>query len=247
MSGDVVVYLVVSWVCLSTGAAGVEREEVTGWTPWDVVVTAYCPCKKCCGPCADGRTASGVPAQGKLIAAPKSIPFGTRIFVPGYGVATVQDRGKAIRGDRLDVLFETHAEAVRFGRRKVTVLVNGPVPQRQQRKPTMSSHGADLADRSAQPPDASRTTTLHRQQRHPRSSVRTDRLIVRTLNRKLQWPHPSHLDDLPSLIAPLLQEEVVHIPDDEDLLFDLQTLQKMLAIVHEARYLEVRMFMDLED
>jgi len=45
----------------------------------------------------------------------------------------------------------------------------------------------------------------------------------------------------------LLQDEVIYIPNDEDLLLDLQTIQKMLAIVREARYLEVRMFMDLED
>jgi len=247
MSGDVVVYLVVSWVCLSARAAGIDREEVTGWTPWEVTVTAYCPCRKCCGRCADGQTASGVPARGKLIAAPKSIPFDTRIFVPGYGVAAVQDRGKAIRGDRLDVLFETHAEAMRFGRRKMTVLVNGPVRQRQQRRPTVSSNGSDLEDRSAQRADSERSTPSHQRQRYPRPSPRRDRPIVRAPNRRPQWPPPSHTDDLSSLISPLLQDEVIYIPNDEDLLLDLQTIQKMLAIVREARYLEVRMFMDLED
>ena len=103
-------------------------ESGTGgeWVAWDIVATAYCPCAKCCGKYADGITASGVPAEGKLIAAPKSVAFGTLIFVPGYGLAPVEDRGRAIRGDRLDLLFPTHAAAKRFGRRKVTVQVWKP-------------------------------------------------------------------------------------------------------------------------
>ena len=40
-------------------------------------VTAYCAGECCCGRFADGITASGAPAKGKLIAAPKEIPFGT--------------------------------------------------------------------------------------------------------------------------------------------------------------------------
>lgn len=78
-------------------------------------ITAYCPCKLCCGKYSDGITASGAPAKGKLIAAPKSIPFGTWIDIPGYGYAEVLDRGGAIKGRRLDVFFPTHQEALNFG------------------------------------------------------------------------------------------------------------------------------------
>jgi 3D (Asp-Asp-Asp) domain-containing protein len=93
------------------------------WQPWTVTVTAYCPCKRCCGRFADGRTASGRRATGRLIAAPKPLKFGTRIDVPGYGVAPVADRGGAIRGRRLDVLFPTHRQARQWGRRRLTVYV----------------------------------------------------------------------------------------------------------------------------
>jgi len=53
-------------------------------------------------------------------------PFGTRLRIPGYGVATVEDRGGAIKGQRLDVLFQTHEEALAWGVRwlfieKVTI------------------------------------------------------------------------------------------------------------------------------
>lgn len=78
-------------------------------------VTAYCPCRKCCGRWADGFTASGRPARGKVAAAPPEIPFGTWIYVPGYGWAEVLDRGGSIKGKRLDVLFDSHEEAVEWG------------------------------------------------------------------------------------------------------------------------------------
>jgi len=79
-------------------------------------VTAYCPCEKCCGGFADGVTASGhrIKPGDRLCAADKATPFGATIVVPGYNndmPVCVLDRGGAITGDRLDVLFDTHAEA----------------------------------------------------------------------------------------------------------------------------------------
>ena len=68
-------------------------------------VTAYCPLECCCGRYADGTTASGHKAIGKIVAAPRSIPYGTIISIPGYGQGIVRDRGGAIKGNRLDVLF----------------------------------------------------------------------------------------------------------------------------------------------
>ncbi len=96
--------------------------------PWTVEATGYCPCTICCGPSACGLTASGAPAQGRLLAAPRSIPFGTRIKVPGYskGTVPVLDRGKAIRGNRLDLLFSSHEEARLWGKRKMTVWILAP-------------------------------------------------------------------------------------------------------------------------
>ena len=85
-------------------------------------VTAYCPHECCCGDFADGVTASGVPAVGLIIAADTRLfPFGTEMDVPGYGQASVQDVGGAIKGDRLDVLFATHQEALNWGVRYLEV------------------------------------------------------------------------------------------------------------------------------
>ena len=86
-------------------------------------ISAYCPCEKCCGRFADGITASGKPAKGKLIAAPSNYAFGTKMDVPGYGEALVEDRGGAIKGNKIDLLFSTHQEALNWGRQQLTVKV----------------------------------------------------------------------------------------------------------------------------
>ena len=95
---------------------------------WFVVVaTAYCPCERCCGSWALNRpdgivyTASGAEAvQGVTIAADWSIyPPGTVLFVEGLGEMVVQDRGGAIQGQKIDVYFESHDDALQFGRQNV--------------------------------------------------------------------------------------------------------------------------------
>jgi 3D (Asp-Asp-Asp) domain-containing protein len=94
------------------------HESIGTW-----VVTAYCAGPCCCGKWSDGRTANNHIIQDgeHLIAAPPGIPFGTMLYVPGYGWATVQDRGGSIKGKRLDLLFPTHQEALQWGRREVEV------------------------------------------------------------------------------------------------------------------------------
>ena len=89
-------------------------------------VSAYCPCELCCGAFADGVTASGHVIQpgDKFVAADKSIPFGTMLDVPGYGLVPVLDRGGAIKGNKLDLYFDTHAEALQWGRKQLQVQRN---------------------------------------------------------------------------------------------------------------------------
>lgn len=86
-------------------------------------LTAYCPCKKCCGK-TDGITASGAKAiQGVTIAADTSVlPFGTKVEIDGK-VYTVQDRGGAIKGNRIDIYFDSHEEALKFGRQTKTITI----------------------------------------------------------------------------------------------------------------------------
>ena len=95
--------------------------------PRTMVVTAYCPCTRCCGPNAQGITASGRPVSangGRFVAADRDLPFGTMLAIPGYNngrPVEVLDRGGAIKGNRLDVFFATHHEARQWGVRRLRV------------------------------------------------------------------------------------------------------------------------------
>ena len=97
-----------------------------------MVVTAYSPDSRSCGDSADGITASLHDVQtnsGKLVAADKRVlPMGSMISVPGYDngrIVPVLDVGGAIKGNRLDVLFPTHDQARKFGKRTVKVTIWG--------------------------------------------------------------------------------------------------------------------------
>jgi len=98
---------------------------------WKIVrmrVTAYCPCERCCGEYADGITANGhrIDRGDRFVAADRRYAFGTEMVIPGYyggEPVRVLDRGGAIKGDRLDVFFNTHAEALQWGVRYLDVKV----------------------------------------------------------------------------------------------------------------------------
>ena len=88
-------------------------------------VTAYCPCVKCCGK-SDGITATGTKAtEGRTIAVdPRKIPYGTEVEIEGVGVRIAEDCGGAIKGNRIDLYFDSHQDALNFGRqtKQVTIL-----------------------------------------------------------------------------------------------------------------------------
>ena len=78
-------------------------------------VTAYCPCSKCCGSHANGYTASGTKATaGRTIAAPSNFAFGTKLIINGKEYI-VEDRGGAIKGNRIDMYVDSHAQALAWG------------------------------------------------------------------------------------------------------------------------------------
>lgn len=79
-------------------------------------VTAYCPCATCNGKWVGSKTASGTtPTARRTIAVdPTVIPYGTKVVLNGH-TYTAEDSGSAIKGNRIDVFFNTHAEAMNFG------------------------------------------------------------------------------------------------------------------------------------
>jgi len=68
-----------------------------------------------------GITASGRPAVFGMCAADRSIPFGTVLFIPGYGYAVVADRGGAIKGRHLDVFIPNLSSANAWGVRRLPI------------------------------------------------------------------------------------------------------------------------------
>lgn len=98
-------------------------------------LTAYCSCEKCCGIYGKNRPtrADGTPIvytanmseakQGLTVAADTSVlPYGTRIMINGH-VYEVQDCGGAVKGNHIDVYFESHQEALEFGVQTAKVFV----------------------------------------------------------------------------------------------------------------------------
>ena len=101
------------------GQFEVKTMEITFYAPLDPNAVE--------GMCYSGDpkiTASGERViVGLTAAADKSIPFGTRIFVEGFGWRVVQDRGGSIQGDRIDIAVATKDEALRLGRKQAIVLI----------------------------------------------------------------------------------------------------------------------------
>lgn len=85
-------------------------------------VTAYCSCELCCGVKDQRLTKSEtVPKAGYTIAVdPSVIPLGTQLVIDDV-TYMAEDTGKAIKGNRLDIYFDTHEEALRYGRKEKSV------------------------------------------------------------------------------------------------------------------------------
>ena len=81
-------------------------------------------------PTAGSKTAMGTRARvGAVAVDPKVIPLGSKLYIESmdgfasYGYATAEDTGGAIKGNRIDLFYNSNAEANRFGRRNVKVYV----------------------------------------------------------------------------------------------------------------------------
>ena len=68
------------------------------------------------------HTASGTLLRHGVIAVdPRIIALGTHVYIPGYGEAVAEDIGTGIRGNTIDIAFNTHSEALHFGRREMDI------------------------------------------------------------------------------------------------------------------------------
>nr|WP_302597111.1 3D domain-containing protein [uncultured Cellulosilyticum sp.] len=70
------------------------------------------------------QTASGMTtAVGVVAVDPNVIPLGTRLYIEGYGLAVAGDTGGAIKGNRIDLFFNTSSECTAYGRQNTTVYI----------------------------------------------------------------------------------------------------------------------------
>lgn len=91
---------------------------------------SYESCGKYPGQPGYGRTATGMQAQYGVVAVdPRVIPLGTRLYIEAmdgswtYGYAVAGDTGGAIKGNKVDLFFNTAAEVRKFGRRPARVYI----------------------------------------------------------------------------------------------------------------------------
>lgn len=100
----------------------------------DVYATAYCACKHCCGKSpshpAYGITAMGTKAaHGTVAVDPRVISLGSKLYIEGigstydYGYSQALDTGRSIKGNKIDLYFESHSEALKWGKKKVRVYI----------------------------------------------------------------------------------------------------------------------------
>lgn len=109
---------------LSWDPHGWFREEVA-------LVTAYCPCSRCCGRQAAGITSIGKDAWSTGLAAdPIYLDYGTRVFINGYGLSEVDDTGGAMRRHwredgilHIDVRMTYHYQARQWGKQYLRVKI----------------------------------------------------------------------------------------------------------------------------
>lgn len=72
----------------------------------------------------EGITKMGTIARYGVVAVdPRVIPLGTRLFIPGYGIAVAEDTGGDILGNRIDLCMEEYTACMTFGRRMIPVYI----------------------------------------------------------------------------------------------------------------------------
>lgn len=95
------------------------------------IVTSYAPFDNVSGICNNGdpyNTSTGK-MPGRLYAAadPERLPYGTRLYIPGYGIVIIQDTGGALIKDknnvRIDIFHETYKEAMEWGEQPLEVII----------------------------------------------------------------------------------------------------------------------------
>lgn len=97
-----------------------DEENFPSNIPITVEATAYSPFDHG----VNNHTAMGTPLRrGVMAVDPNFIALGTKVRIPGYGEAIAEDTGGAIKGNVIDLAFDTHQEAIHFGRKQIQIFI----------------------------------------------------------------------------------------------------------------------------
>lgn len=105
-----------------------KKKQTTKWEnlpkePFIINASAYTASADECGN-SNGITASGIKVkENRTIACFPELPFGAKIAIEGMGTYTCEDRGGAIKGNKIDIYMLTKKEAFEFGRRNLMAQV----------------------------------------------------------------------------------------------------------------------------
>jgi 3D (Asp-Asp-Asp) domain-containing protein len=101
----------------TTNQSDIEK-EIT------VRATAYtADCQGCIGITATGVDLTANPDAKVVAVDPSVIPLGSKVYVEGYGYATAEDTGSAIKGNRIDIFIPNEQDALNWGVKNVKIQV----------------------------------------------------------------------------------------------------------------------------
>ena len=105
-------------------AATTAAKPVAATNQITVEATAYTAnCTGCSGITKTGVNLKSNPNAKVIAVDPSVIPLGSKVHVEGYGYATAEDIGGAIKGNRIDVFIPTQSGALKWGRKQVKVTI----------------------------------------------------------------------------------------------------------------------------
>ena len=124
-------------IVIETKKEDIAIPEIKKESLGEFKLTAYCSCEKCCGKWAlnrpkdesgkdivYGSTGEVLIAGTSIAVDPSVIPYGSQVEINGH-TYTAHDTGGAIKGNRIDVYFDNHQDALSFGVQYAEVFLIG--------------------------------------------------------------------------------------------------------------------------
>ncbi|MGD6875822.1 3D domain-containing protein [Bacillus infantis] len=114
----------------TTGTAAVKTAQTAkapataAYKEIKVNATAYtASCKGCSGITYTGLNLKKNPYAKVISVDPRIIPLGSKVYVPGYGMAIAADKGSAVKGNKIDVFISNKQRALQWGNKTITIKV----------------------------------------------------------------------------------------------------------------------------